>query len=75
MLGSVIRRKVAQAPAPRLRAAHSWSSPTSSRTGTTSRITRGSATKQVAMIMPGVAKMISMPLSSSVGPNQPKRGL
>ena len=57
MLGRVIRRNVWRAPAPRLRAACSWSSPISLRTGTTSRMTRGRATKQVAMIMPGVLKM------------------
>ena len=75
MLGSVTRRKVCSALAPRLRAACSCSSPTSSSTGTTSRITRGSATKQVAMIMPGVAKMTWSPLASRVGPNQPNRPL
>jgi len=53
----VIRQKVWRPLAPRLRAACSWSSPISVRTGTTSRITSGSATKQVAMIMPGVLKM------------------
>ncbi len=75
MPGRVMRRKVWKAPAPRLRAACSWSSPISSSTGTTSRTTSGSATKQVAMTMPGVAKTTVDAGVVSVGPNQPKRGL
>ena len=38
-------------------------------------MTRGSATKQVAMIMPGVLKMTWSRGASSVGPNQPSRPL
>ena len=47
--------------------------PISSSTGTTSRIISGSATKVVAMMMPGVEKMTSKPQPASVGPNQPLR--
>ena len=68
-----MRQNVWQALAPRLRAACSCSMPISSSTGTTSRITSGSATNVVAMMMPGVAKMTWMPPPSSVGPNQPLR--
>ena len=75
MLGRVIRQNVWRALAPRLRAACSWSSPISARTGTTSRMTSGRATKQVAMIMPGTSKMTWKPQDSSVGPNQPVRPL
>ena len=75
MLGRVIRQNVWREFAPRLRAACSCSSPISVSTGTTSRITSGSATKQVAMIIPVPLKMILMPHSSSVGPNQPVRPL
>ena len=75
MPGSVIRRNVCTALAPRLRAACSWSSPISSSTGTTSRIISGSATNTVAMIMPGVEKMIWKPASSRLGPNHPSRPL
>ena len=75
MAGSVIRRRVWTPLAPRLRAACSWSSPSSSRTGTTSRIISGSATNTVAMIMPGVEKMIWKPADSSAGPNHPSRPL
>ena len=75
MLGSVIRRNVCTTFAPRLRDACSISSPISDSTGTTSRITSGSATKTVAMIMPGVAKMTGMPALASPGPNRPVRGL
>src|SRR3954447_5650043 len=47
--GNVMRRNVCQGPAPRLRAATSWSVPISSSTGTTSRTTSGNDTKIVAM--------------------------
>ena len=73
MDGRVIRQNDCQALAPRLWAACSCSMPISSSTGTTSRIMSGSATKVVAMMMPGVEKMISEPMPSRVGPNQPLR--
>ena len=75
MLGRVIRQNVCGALAPRLRAACSWSSPISWSTGTTSRITSGRATKQVAMIMPGESKMTWQPVVLEAGPNQPSRPL
>ena len=71
MPGRVMRQKVCRALAPRLLAACSCSSPMSSRTGTTSRITSGRDTKTVAMTMPGIANTTWRPLSSRVGPNQP----
>ena len=73
LAGSVMRRKVWKGPAPRDAAACSCSTPISSRTGTSSRTTRGSATNVVAMIMPGTAKITWKPLDSSHGPNQPSR--
>src|SRR3954447_10568269 len=75
MLGSVIRRKVCTTFAPRLRAACSCSSPISDSTGTTSRMTSGSATKTVANTMPGAAKMTLNPALESAVPNSPVRGL
>ena len=68
-----MRRNVWMALAPRLRAACSCSMPISSSTGTTSRITSGSDTKTVAMIIPGVAKITWNPASSRPGPNHPLR--
>ena len=73
MLGRVIRKNVWRPLAPRLRAACSCSSPISCSTGTTSRITSGSATKTVAITIAGVAKTTSIPASESDGPNQPVR--
>ena len=69
----MIRRNVCTALAPRLLAASSWSLPISSSTGTTSRMTSGSETNAVAMIMPGTAKITWKPPLSSAGPNQPLR--
>ncbi len=68
MAGRVTRRKIWNGEAPSVAAACSCSSPISSRTGTSSRTTSGSDTKQVAMIMPGRAKIISMPWPSSQPP-------
>ena len=55
MLGSVTRQNVCQEEAPSVAAACSCSSPTSRRTGATSRTTNGSDTNTVAMAMPGTA--------------------
>jgi hypothetical protein len=73
--GRVIRQNRCMAFAPRLWAACSCSIPISSSTGTISRIISGSATKVVAMMMPGVEKMTWKPMLDSVGPNQPLRPL
>ena len=68
--GSVMRQKVCHPLAPRVEAASSWSVPTSRRTGTTSRTTKGRHTKMVARIIPGSAKMTWMPASDAYWPSQ-----
>ena len=70
----MIRTNRCQALAPSERAACSWSRPSSSSTGTSSRTTSGSDTKQVASTMPGSAKMTCTPAFDSDGPNQPSVG-
>src|SRR5438067_2903221 len=74
MAGRVIRRNVAKADAPSVDAACSCSVPISLSTGTTSRTTNGSATKIVARIIPGSAKITCRPCRSSHGPNHPSHG-
>ena len=63
--GSVTRRNVWSFDAPRVQAACSCSSPISSRTGATSRTTNGKETKIVAITIPGIEKITSMPWSAS----------
>ncbi len=57
--GSVIRQNVCQPEAPSVCAACSCSVPISRSVGTTSRATKGSVTKIVAITIEGVAKRIS----------------
>ena len=66
--GRVMRRKVCTGPAPRVVAACSCSSPISSSTGPTARTTSGSETKMVASTMPGIEKMILMPIAAEQPP-------
>jgi hypothetical protein len=63
MAGSVTRQNVCQSDAPRVRDASSCSVPISRSTGTTSRTTKGSETKIVAITIPGVEKITRMPCS------------
>ena len=53
----MIRQNTCQPRAPSVLAACSWSMPSSSSTGSTSRTTNGSETKIVASIMPGTEKI------------------
>ena len=63
-----MRRNVWTGPAPSVPAACSCSSPISSSTGATARTTSGSDTNMVAITMPGIEKMMSMPIPASVLP-------
>ena len=67
------RRKVCTGPAPSVVAACSWSSPISSSTGPTARTTSGMETKVVAITMPGIEKMMLMPIAASAWPTPVSR--
>ena len=69
--GSVTRRKVCNGRAPSVDAACSCSVPISRSTGITSRATKGSEAKIVAITIPGIAKMIGSPWLMNHEPNQP----
>ena len=71
MDGSVIRQNVCHHVEPRVAAASSWSVPNSCRTGSTSRMTKGSVTKMLASTMPGSPKMIFSPQLFSTNPSRP----
>ena len=69
----MICQKVRNGPAPNVRAACSWSLPTSIKTGSTDRNTYGSETAMVAITMPTGENRIVIPFLLNHAPNQPIR--
>ncbi len=73
MFVSVTRKNVCIDEAPSVRAASSSVTPSSCRTGTTSRITNGMEMKIVTRTIEGRAKMIWIPWAAKNDSNQPPR--